>query len=166
MESYIIVLGAVLALILFYLMTRGGGSQAPQDKPTEELLSPGGKEAPSIPVENPVPEVTGQGTAEEVAKATLNEVEANPDEEEASEPVDEPVEESSDLSELSGIGEKYLQLLRASGISTVKALSGLEPEALVARLNEANEREGIVKRTPPLKTVQGWVEQAELYVRY
>jgi predicted flap endonuclease-1-like 5' DNA nuclease len=181
MESYIvIVLGGALALVLLYLMSRARQRQAPNLTPTVEAPQ-------STPVEStPMFEgleaeeaqhleavKTGEGGPMEVVEEA-NEVpplEVAEDVGEASEAgveakADEPVEVNSDLSELSGIGSKYQQLLRVSGITSIQSLSQREPSELMGRLLEVNDRDVIVRRPPPLKTVQGWVEEARLYVRY
>lgn len=182
MESYIvIVLGGALALVLLYLLSRAGQRQTPNLTPTVEapqstpvvestpmFEGPEAEEAQPLeavktgeggPMEalEEANEVPPLGVAEDVGEAPEAGVEAK---------ADEPVEVSSDLSELSGIGSKYQQLLKVSGITSIQSLSRQEPSELMGRLLEVNEREVVVRRPPPLKTVQGWVEEARLYVRY
>jgi len=64
------------------------------------------------------------------------------------------------LENLSGIGEKYRALLKAAGVETLPALAAWNPEDLFKRLMEVNEGQQIVKRPPPLPTVQDWVKRA------
>ncbi len=182
MESYIvIVLGGALALVLLYLMFRAGQRQAPNLTPTVEAPQ-------STPVVESTPVFEGPEVEEAQPLEAVKTIEGRPMEavEEANDvrpfgvaedvgeapeagvgaKADESVEVNSDLSELSGIGSKYQQLLRVSGITSIQSLSQREPSELLGKLLEVNDREIIVRRPPPLKTVQGWVEEARLYVRY
>ena len=71
------------------------------------------------------------------------------------------VTEIEDLDELSGIGEKYRALLRAAGVKSVSSLSKQDPEKLLTKLTETNEKNEIVKRLPSAKIVEDWVERAK-----
>ncbi|MBN2335725.1 DUF4332 domain-containing protein [Candidatus Bathyarchaeota archaeon] len=73
----------------------------------------------------------------------------------------EAIPEVEDLENLSGIGEKYRELLRAAGVSSVAALAAEDPAALIGRLRAANEEHGIVKRLPRAGDVEGWVQRAK-----
>jgi len=64
------------------------------------------------------------------------------------------------LENLSGIGEKYRALLKAAGVETLPALAGWEAKDLFEKLVEVNEDQQIVKRPPPLGTVEDWVKRA------
>ncbi len=68
---------------------------------------------------------------------------------------------TDDLESLSGVGEKYRALLRASGVRSIAMLAGEEPDDLLNRLTEANEREEIVKRLPRPGDVEAWVQRAK-----
>jgi len=65
-----------------------------------------------------------------------------------------------DLGELNGVGPKYLELLMAAGINSVKSITEYEPEALLANLLAVNEAQGITKRPPKLPLVKEWIQAA------
>jgi predicted flap endonuclease-1-like 5' DNA nuclease len=73
-------------------------------------------------------------------------------------PAKEPTEEG--LETLSGIGEKYRTLLKAAGVETLPALAKWDAKDLHEKLMEVNESQEIVKRPPPLVTVEDWVKRA------
>jgi cold shock CspA family protein len=64
------------------------------------------------------------------------------------------------LNELDGIGPKYLELLKATGIKSVNSLMELNAEKLYASLLDTNESMGITKRPPTLSNVEKWIEAA------
>jgi predicted flap endonuclease-1-like 5' DNA nuclease len=72
-----------------------------------------------------------------------------------------PETQTEDLETLSGVGEKYRALLKAAGVRSVATLAGEEPAALLERLREANEREGLVKRLPRAGDVEAWIQRAK-----
>ena len=69
-------------------------------------------------------------------------------------------ETGTDLGELNGVGPKYLELLTAAGINSVKSITEYEPEALLANLLAVNEAQGITKRPPKLSLVKEWIQAA------
>jgi len=69
-------------------------------------------------------------------------------------------ETGTDLGELNGVGPKYLELLMAAGINSVKSITEYEPEALLANLLAVNEAQGITKRPPKLPLVKEWIQAA------
>ena len=69
-------------------------------------------------------------------------------------------ETGTDLGELNGVGPKYLELLMAAGINSVKSITEYEPEALLANLLAVNEAQGITKRPPTLPLVKEWIQAA------
>jgi len=69
-------------------------------------------------------------------------------------------ETGTDLGELNGVGPKYLELLTAAGINSVKSITEYEPEALLANLLAVNEAQGITKRPPKLPLVKEWIKAA------
>lgn len=99
------------------------------------------------------------------------EVESEPKPEPKPEPAPEPeptpepsVEEEApvdDISELSGVGPKYQQLLRAAGIASIALIAESDPEELLKRLIEVNEAEEITKRPPTMYNVNSWIESAK-----
>lgn len=66
-----------------------------------------------------------------------------------------------DLFRVKGIGSEYAELLEAAGVDTVKELAQRNPENLVEKMQEVNDVKNLVRRVPPLKSVQNWVEQAK-----
>lgn len=67
----------------------------------------------------------------------------------------------ADLMRVNGIGEKYGDLLEIAGVDTVPELAQRNPENLHKALEEANEREELVKALPAVSQVANWVEQAK-----
>ncbi len=67
----------------------------------------------------------------------------------------------ADLMRVSGIGTTYGQLLEASGVESVEALSQRVPENIVNLLDRVNTEKRYARSTPPLRTVQQWVERAQ-----
>jgi cold shock CspA family protein len=107
--------------------------------------TPKGKEAVDVKV---VP-----SGVEEVSEES-EEVEEVPDE------VEEVPDAGADLGELSGVGPKYLELLKAAGVESVESMTGYAPEVLLANLLAVNEAQGITKRPPTLPLVKEWIEAA------
>jgi predicted flap endonuclease-1-like 5' DNA nuclease len=73
-------------------------------------------------------------------------------------------QEVEDLDELSGIGEKYRNLLRATGVKSISGLAKQNPEDLLVKLSEENKKAQIVKRLPSKKNLDDWVERAKTQV--
>lgn len=67
----------------------------------------------------------------------------------------------ADLMRVNGIGEKYGDLLEIAGVDTVPELAQRNPENLRKALEEANDKEQLVKALPAVSQVQNWVEQAK-----
>jgi|SRR5690625_166246 len=67
----------------------------------------------------------------------------------------------ADLMRVNGIGEKYGDLLEIAGVDTVPELAQRNPENLRKALEEANNKEQLVKALPAVSQVQNWVEQAK-----
>jgi len=148
MDPIIIVAGFVvlLALLLYYMYKEKAEGEAPPEKPGEE------------PTVVKVKDYEAQLAAEEPAEAH----EAEQPEEPAPAPQPEEPEAQTDyLESLSGVGEKYRALLRAAGVRSIAELASEEPAALLERLSEANEREGLVKRLPRIGDVEAWVHRAK-----
>jgi cold shock CspA family protein len=110
-----------------------------QDVEFRVIDTPKGKEAVDVKV---VP-----SGVEEVSEES-EEVEEVPDE------VEEVPDAGADLGELSGVGPKYLELLKAAGIESVESMTGYAPEVLLANLLAVNEAQGITKRPPTLALVK------------
>ena len=67
----------------------------------------------------------------------------------------------ADLFRISGIAGQYAELLEGAGVDTVKELRNRNAENLTAKMAEINEQKQLVRRTPSVKVVSAWVEQAK-----
>jgi predicted flap endonuclease-1-like 5' DNA nuclease len=65
-----------------------------------------------------------------------------------------------DLLRVRGIGKKYAALLESAGVNTVSDLSTRNPRYLCQMLRTLNKEKRIVRRTPPSKTIEIWVDLA------
>jgi cold shock CspA family protein len=79
---------------------------------------------------------------------------------EESDEIEQMPERVTDLGELNGVGPKYLELLTAAGIKSVKSITEYAPEVLLANLLAVNEAQGITKRPPTLPLVKEWIQAA------
>jgi predicted flap endonuclease-1-like 5' DNA nuclease len=68
----------------------------------------------------------------------------------------------ADLFRIKGIGGHYAELLEAAGVDSVPELSHRKPENLLAKLEETNTEQKLVRQLPALKVVRKWVDQAKL----
>jgi predicted flap endonuclease-1-like 5' DNA nuclease len=66
-----------------------------------------------------------------------------------------------DLLRVRGIGKKYSKLLESAGVNTIADLSTRNPRFLYQTLREVNRERNLVRRTPPSKTVELWVNNAK-----
>jgi predicted flap endonuclease-1-like 5' DNA nuclease len=146
MQTIVIVAGFVvlLALLLYFLY---------QEKEVEEELEP-------MTIEKAKPDVI---KAEEWDKEVR---ELREEEMEDSETIEPEVEETEidveeDLEELEGVGPTYRRLLRAAEIKSIKSLADQEPDSLLEKMNEINEKEEITKRPPTPENVKDWIEKAK-----
>jgi predicted flap endonuclease-1-like 5' DNA nuclease len=67
----------------------------------------------------------------------------------------------ADLMRIRGVGEEYSDLLEEAGVDTVKELRVRNPENLYEAIVMTNKTKKLVRRTPSLKQVKKWVEQAK-----
>ena len=68
----------------------------------------------------------------------------------------------ADLFRIKGVGEEYSNLLEvAGGVDTVKELRNRNAANLQAKMAEVNEEKNLVRNTPSLSMVEGWVSQAK-----
>lgn len=70
-----------------------------------------------------------------------------------------------DLFRIQGVGAQYAELLEAAGVDTVKELANRKPENLAQKMEEVNASKKLVRRVPPLKSVQKWVADAKTLPR-
>ncbi len=66
-----------------------------------------------------------------------------------------------DLFRINGIAGQYAELLKATGVDTVKELRNRNPENLTIMLIETNAKKKLTRQTPSLRSVADWVEQAK-----
>ena len=73
----------------------------------------------------------------------------------------------ADLMRVKGVSTQYSDLLEAAGVDTVKELATRVPENLTATMTACNDEtklrtgKALVRRTPSIKEVEGWVAQAK-----
>jgi predicted flap endonuclease-1-like 5' DNA nuclease len=67
----------------------------------------------------------------------------------------------ADLCRIRGVGKQYSELLEASGVDTVVELSKRVPANLEKKMQEVNAARHLVGKSPSLKQVQSWVEEAK-----
>lgn len=65
-----------------------------------------------------------------------------------------------DRMRIRGVGSEYAQLLGAAEVKTVKDLKVRNPQNLVKKMGNANNRK-LVRVLPKEKTVQRWIENAK-----
>ena len=70
-----------------------------------------------------------------------------------------------DLFRIHGVGGEYAELLEAAGVDTVVELATRNAENLTQKMEEVNEEKNLVRRTPALKSVTGWIEEAKTLPR-
>lgn len=66
-----------------------------------------------------------------------------------------------DLFRIHGVGGQYAELLEAAGVDTVKELAQRKPENLTQKMEEVNAEKKLVRRVPPLKSVEKWIDEAK-----
>lgn len=71
----------------------------------------------------------------------------------------------ADLFRINGVGEEYSELLEAAGVDTVPELAMRNAENLTAKMEEVNEAKNLTRRTPSLKEVTKWIEEAKTLPR-
>jgi predicted flap endonuclease-1-like 5' DNA nuclease len=68
----------------------------------------------------------------------------------------------ADLFRIKGVGAEYAELLKKSGVDTVKELRNRNPENLLAKMTEINSAgRQLVRALPSLKMVESWVTLAK-----
>jgi predicted flap endonuclease-1-like 5' DNA nuclease len=66
----------------------------------------------------------------------------------------------ADLLRVNGVGAQYSGLLEAAGVNSVEDLSARNPSYLHQTLKNVNREKKMVKRVPPHRTIQVWVNDA------
>jgi predicted flap endonuclease-1-like 5' DNA nuclease len=67
----------------------------------------------------------------------------------------------ADLCRIKGVSTQYSDLLEAAGVDTVKELRNRKADNLTAKMEEVNAAKNLVRRTPPLASVESWIAQAK-----
>jgi len=67
----------------------------------------------------------------------------------------------ADFLRVRGIGKQYADLLDKAGVNTITDLSGRDPRDLWKTLIQTNRNRTLVKRIPPLRIVESWIERAQ-----
>ena len=67
----------------------------------------------------------------------------------------------ADLMRISGVGRQFGELLKASGVDTVKELRNRNAENLTTSLAEVNSEKNLAKAVPSVDQVQDWIDQAK-----
>ena len=68
---------------------------------------------------------------------------------------------AADRMRVKGVGWEYAELLCAAGVKTVNELKFRNPQKLVVRMTQANNRRKLVRLLPSVKLVQRWIENAQ-----
>jgi predicted flap endonuclease-1-like 5' DNA nuclease len=71
----------------------------------------------------------------------------------------------ADLFRINGVGQEFSELLEAAGVDTVPELAMRNAENLTAKMEEVNAAKKLTRRTPSLKEVEKWVEEAKTLPR-
>lgn len=74
---------------------------------------------------------------------------------------EEAPEAEEDLDQMSGVGPKYRELLKAAKVKTIKDIAGYEADALLEKLLAVNAKKSITKRPPTLAKVEDWIAKAK-----
>ncbi len=68
----------------------------------------------------------------------------------------------ADLMRISGVGRQFGELLKASGVDTVKELRTHRADNLTVKLAEVNGEKNLAKAVPTETQVQDWIEKAKV----
>src|SRR3984885_15735682 len=64
---------------------------------------------------------------------------------------------AADRMRVKGVGWEYAELLRAAGVKTANELKYRNPQKLVEKMKEANDRRKLVRLLPSESTVRRWI---------
>jgi predicted flap endonuclease-1-like 5' DNA nuclease len=67
----------------------------------------------------------------------------------------------ADLMRIKGIGRQFSEVLKASGVDTVKELRNRRADNLAAKMAEVNAVKKLAKTSPSKEIVQGWIDLAK-----
>ncbi|HEX9795152.1 MAG TPA: DUF4332 domain-containing protein [Planctomycetota bacterium] len=66
----------------------------------------------------------------------------------------------ADLFRLKDVGPEFAELLKASGVDTVKELKHRNAENLATKMAEVNAEKKLARRVPSAEVITGWIAQA------
>lgn len=67
----------------------------------------------------------------------------------------------ADLMRISGVGPQYSELLKGTGVDTIKELRQRNAENLAAAMETLNDEKNLTRSSPPAATVAKWVAAAK-----
>ncbi|WMX16205.1 MULTISPECIES: DUF4332 domain-containing protein [unclassified Aureispira] len=68
----------------------------------------------------------------------------------------------ADLYRINGVGKQFAELLKVTGVDTVKELKMRRPENLCEALEKTNETKKLTRAVPSLPQVKDWIQQAKI----
>lgn len=68
----------------------------------------------------------------------------------------------ADMMRVSGVGRQYGELLKASGVDTVKELRTRKAENLAKKMAEVNAEKKLCKNVPNANVIQKWIDAAKV----
>lgn len=68
----------------------------------------------------------------------------------------------ADLYRINGVGKQFAELLKVTGVDTVKELKMRNPENLCEALDNTNEAKKLTRAVPSLPQVRDWIQQAKV----
>lgn len=164
----IVVFTVILAVTLYWLQGRQSKIDASieKKKPEKQIeivkardwVIDEKKEVTKQIESNLEPVIEKEEAFKEISEPSPDEVNLDPILEEIE--IDPNTVEEKDISMLSGVGPKYRSLLKEAGYTTVNQIASSEPQELLDKLLEANERASITKRPPNLTNIEKWIELA------
>jgi len=67
----------------------------------------------------------------------------------------------ADMMRVKGVGRQYSELLKASGVDTIKELRTRRADNLATKMSEVNAAKKLAKATPNESMIAGWIEAAK-----
>ena len=67
----------------------------------------------------------------------------------------------ADMMRISGVGKQFAEILKATGVDTVKELRTRNPGNLAPAMKEINDAKNLAKSTPTEDQIRKWIEQAK-----
>lgn len=67
----------------------------------------------------------------------------------------------ADMMRISGVGPQFSELLKATGVDTVKELRNRNAENLATAMKTVNDEKNLARTSPPAATVTKWVDAAK-----